>query len=127
MRPRTPLPTELRQALEEVFGEPVDGVAVHQNSWFARCHGRIRATTRRNAIYLCGSLDDFYADPELLLHEYYHVLRQWNRGRLRLSDYVAEWWRRGYFENRYERHARRFARTRLPAFRRALARARSRT
>jgi hypothetical protein len=50
-----------------------------------------------------------------VLHEYYHVLRQWNRGRMSLASYLAEWLRRGYFNSRYERQARRFARLRRPA------------
>jgi hypothetical protein len=31
-----------------------------------------------------------------------------------LASYLAEWLRRGYLENRYERQARRYARLRLP-------------
>jgi hypothetical protein len=49
-----------------------------------------------------------------VLHEYFHVLRQWNRGRMSLASYLIEWLRRGYFENRYERQARRYARLTLP-------------
>ena len=89
---------------------------------FARLHGRARATTRRNTIYLRGSLEEFFADPELVLHEYFHVLRQWNRGRLSQWAYVREWWRHGYWQNRYERQARRFVRMRVKAYARALAR-----
>jgi hypothetical protein len=37
-------------------------------------------------------------------------------------DYVVEWWRRGYWQNRYERQARRFVQLRLGAFQQALAR-----
>jgi hypothetical protein len=58
-----------------------------------------------------------------MLHEYYHVLRQWNRGRLTTWRYLLESLRRGYTENRYERHARRFAGSRLAAFERLLGRA----
>ncbi|MCE3285061.1 MAG: putative RHS-repeat protein [Steroidobacteraceae bacterium] len=121
MRTRDRMPVELRRVLEELFGDSVDDVVLRERSLFAWLHGRARATTRRNAIYLRGSLEDFFADPELMLHEYFHVLRQWNRGRMNLRDYLAEWWRHGYWENRYERQARRFVRLRLAAFRRALA------
>ena len=114
------MPAELRRALAEIFGDPVDEVVLRERSVFAWLHGRARATTRRNTIYLRGSLEQFFADPELMLHEYFHVLRQWNRGRMNLPDYLVEWWRRGYWENRYERQARRFVRLRLAAFRRAL-------
>lgn len=115
------MPAATRRALRELFGDPVDEVVLHEHSWFARLHGHATATTRRNAIYLRGSADDFFADPALLLHEYFHVLRQWNRGRMSVSDYLVEWWRRGYWANRYERQARRFVRLRLAAFRQLLA------
>ena len=122
MLTRDRMPAELRRALTAVFGDPVDDVVLREHSWFARLHGRATATTRRNTIFLRGSADDFFANPELLLHEYFHVLRQWNRGRMNLVDYLLEWYRRGYWHNRYERQARRFVTLRLAAFRDALAR-----
>jgi hypothetical protein len=114
------MPADLRRALSELFGEDVDDVELRERSWFARLHRGARATTRRNTIYLRDSLGDFYADPELMLHEYFHVLRQWNRGRMSLSDYLLEWLRRGYWHNRYERQARRFVGLRRATFERAL-------
>ena len=106
------MPAPLRAALERTFGEPIDAVEIVEHSRYARLHWGARATTRRNRILLRGSAEEFFADPDLLLHEYYHVLRQWNRGRLSVWRYLVEWLRRGYWQNRYERHARRFARTR---------------
>jgi hypothetical protein len=116
MRTRDVMPVELRQALTELFGDSVDDVELHERSWFARLHRGARATTRRNTIYLRGTLAEFFASPELMLHEYFHVLRQWNRGRMSLWDYLVEWSRRGYWHNRYERQARRFVALRLHAF-----------
>ena len=111
------LPAPERAALAQVFGEPVDDVEIVEHSWYARLHRGARATTRRNRILLPGPVEDFLADPDLVLHEYYHVLRQWNRGRLGLGRYLLEWLRRGYEGSRYERHARRYARTRLARYR----------
>ena len=122
MRTRDRMPVELRRALSEVFGDPVDDVVLREHSWFAMLHRHASATTRHNTIYLRGSVDDFFADPELLLHEYFHVLRQWNRGRMNVVDYLLEWSRRGYWQNRYERQARRFVKLRLAALRVAMAR-----
>ena len=122
MLTRDRMPAGLRQALTDVFGDSVDEVVLREHSWFAQLHGRATATTRRNTIYLRGSAEDFFASPELMLHEYFHVLRQWNRGRMNVVDYLAEWWRRGYWQNRYERQARRFVQLRLAAFRGAMAR-----
>jgi hypothetical protein len=115
MRTADLMPAALRAALVELFGDEVDDVVLVEHSAYARLHGGARATTRRNRILLRGSAAEFFADPELVLHEYYHVLRQWNRGRMSLASYVAEWLRRGYFNSRYERQARRFARLRRPA------------
>jgi hypothetical protein len=106
------MPERLRAALALTFGEPIDDVEIVEHSLYARLHWGARATTRRNRILLRGSAQEFFADPDLVLHEYYHVLRQWNRGRLSLWRYLVEWARRGYWQNRYERHARRYARSR---------------
>src|SRR5512145_3236400 len=109
------MPERLRASLVALLGEAVDAVEIVERSWYARLHLGARATTRRNRILLRGTAAEFFADPELVLHEYFHVLRQWNRGRLSIAWYVAEWLRRGYWHNRYERQARRYTRLRLPA------------
>ena len=109
------MPAVLRTALAAVFGDDVDDVEIVERSWYARLHFGARATTRRNRILLRGTAAEFFADPELLLHEYFHVLRQWNRGRLSIVAYLAECARRGYWRNRYEHQARRFVALRLPA------------
>jgi hypothetical protein len=103
------MPPALRAALAELLGDEVDEVEIVERSWYARLHLGARATTRRNRILLRGTAAEFFADPELVLHEYFHVLRQWNRGRLSIASYLAEWLRRGYWRNRYEHQARRFA------------------
>ncbi len=97
----------------EIFGQAACEVRVVPNSLYARLHGRADATTRRNVIYLRGPLQSFLADPELMLHEYFHVLHQWRSGRLTLLRYVLEWLRRGYWNNRFEREARAFTATHL--------------
>jgi hypothetical protein len=109
------MPGPLRSALVALLGDAVDDVEMVERSWYARLHPGARATTRRNRILLAGSAAEFFADPELVLHEYYHVLRQWNTGRLSLGRYLREWLRRGYWRNRYEHQARRYARMQLPA------------
>ena len=115
MRTADVMPAALRSALVELLGDEVDGVEIVEHSRYARLHAGARATTRRNRILLPGSAAQFFADPELVLHEYFHVLRQWNRGRMSIASYLGEWLRRGYRDNRYERQARRYARLALPA------------
>ena len=74
-------PNDVQQALEGLFGEPVGHIKVIQYSIYVRFHWRAIATTRRNRIYLRGSGKEFFADGPLVLHEYFHVIRQWAHGR----------------------------------------------
>lgn len=120
MRTAEAMPAALRRALIALLGEDVDDVEIVEHSWYARLHRGARATTRRNRILLRGSAAEFFADPALVLHEYFHVLRQWNVGRLSTAAYVREWLRRGYWNSRYERQARRFVALRLAEFRERL-------
>lgn len=104
-----PVPEAVGAALELLFGERVDEVRVIEHSLYVRLHGRAVATTRRRRIYLRGSAADFFHNPWLMLHEYYHVLRQWEPGTLTLTRYALEWLRRGYWNNLFEVEAREFA------------------
>jgi hypothetical protein len=122
MARRPPPPEHVRLALEAVFGADVSRVAIMENSLFARLHGRAIATTRRRRIYLRGSAADFFEDPALMLHEYCHVLKQWEPGSLTTARYVLEWLRRGYWDNRFEIEAREFATDNLYRFRALLRR-----
>jgi hypothetical protein len=103
------LPGSLRTALEAVLGESVSHVHVIEHSLYARLHPCAIATTRRRRIYLRGSADEFFDDPRLMLHEYCHVLKQWEPGDLTLTSYCLEWLRHGYWNNRFEVEARAFA------------------
>jgi len=107
-RPVAP-PEAVLKALERLLGEPVDHVRVIEHSWFARLHGRAVATTRERRIYLRASAQDFSANPWLMLHEYCHVIRQWQAGTLTVGRYLRECLRRGYWNNRFEVEARAFA------------------
>jgi hypothetical protein len=111
------LPPSVAAALEQLFEEPVDGVIVIEHSRYAKLHWGISATTRPNRIFLAMSGVEFVANPELLLHEYYHVLCQWRTGYLTRWRYAVESVRRGYRENRYEQEAREFAAAALETYR----------
>jgi hypothetical protein len=110
------VPQRARQSLERVFGEPVHGVLVIECSRYARAHRRMYATTRPNRILLAGPGDDFVDQPEIMLHEYFHVLRQWQPGALTRFRYLAESARHGYRDNRFEREAREFASAQLALY-----------
>jgi hypothetical protein len=64
------------------------------------------------------------ADPEFLLHEYFHVVHQWNAGRMTRFGYLLESARRGYWRNGFEREAREFAVRNLARYQRRLSDAR---
>jgi hypothetical protein len=81
----------------------------------------MRATTRPDRILLAITGAEFVADSEFLLHEYFHVVRQWRPGRLTRWRYLAESARRGYWANRYEQEAREFARSARERFEQYLA------
>jgi hypothetical protein len=115
------LPAHVAWALETLFDEPVTHVRIVPVSWYARLHVGMAATTRAGRILLRGSAAEFCADPELLLHEFYHVLRQWQPQRLSIWRYLWESLRRGYWHNAFELETREFVAENLPRFRALLA------
>jgi len=120
------VPGNYRSALGMTFGvdgQVIDGIIITENSDFARLHGsNTLATTRENAIYLRDSGASFIANHDLVLHEYYHVIRQWNTGALSVPGYVIESFRSGYWNNKFEVEARQFARDNVEQFKRNLER-----
>jgi hypothetical protein len=104
-----PVPERVGAALELLFGVGVNHVRVIEHSLLVRLHGRAIATTRRRRIYLRGSGAEFFQNPWLMLHEYCHVLKQWEPRKLTIARYALEWVRRGYWNNRFEVEARAFA------------------
>jgi hypothetical protein len=117
------LPQDVRSALERLLGSSVAHVRVIEHSWFARLHGGAVATTRPGRIYLRGAAADFFANPWLMLHEYCHVIRQWQPGSLTAARYLLECLRRGYWNNRFEVEARAFADANVAPLRALLPRA----
>jgi hypothetical protein len=106
---RYALPERVAASLERVFEGPVGQVKIIEYSRYARAHLGMCATTRPNRILLAISGVEFIASPEMLLHEYFHVLRQWATGRLTRWRYLVESARCGYWENQFEREAREFS------------------
>ena len=111
-----PVPDAVGAALELLFGERIGQVRVIEYSLYARLHGCNSATTRRRRIYLRGSAADFFKDPALMLHEYCHVLKQWEPRTLTVPRYLLESARRGYWNNRFEIEARAFADAHMDRF-----------
>jgi len=114
-------PKDVQLALEGLFGVSVANIRVVQYSIYVRFHARAIATTRPDRIYLRGSGKEFFADAPLVLHEYFHVIRQWAVGDLTIARYLVECFRRGYWDNRYEIEAREFASSEIFRYRALLA------
>jgi len=104
-------------ALTSLFGDNVARVKVIEHSLFARLHWNAVATTRRRRIYLRHSAEEFFNDPALMIHEFFHVMHQWEPRLLTTVRYVIESLRRGYWNNRFEVEARRFTQNNLSSFR----------
>lgn len=117
---RYQLPHPVAAALEQVFEESVRHVTIIEGSCYAKLHRGMAATTRPNRILLSISGAEFASNPELLLHEYYHVLCQWRTGYLNRCRYMLESVRYGYRQNRYEQEAREFASANLDQYREIL-------
>ncbi len=114
------LSAETLAALSRVLGADASVVRLIEHSWRVRWHPRMHATTRRNRIYLRGTVEAFAADPALVLHEYFHVIEQWAPKRLTRWRYLVEWLSRGYQDNRFEVEAREYVDRNLGRFRRLL-------
>jgi hypothetical protein len=120
-----PVPQSVRTGLEKFFGDGVERVEVIEYSFFARLHWTAQATTRPGRIYLRESAEDFFNDPALMLHEYFHVMKQWEPRLLTIARYVLESLRRGYWNNRFEVEARKFTQGNLQRFTVLLTRSRT--
>ncbi len=122
---RKALPESGRIALAKFFGDDIALVEVIEKSFFARLHWNAIATTRRRRIYLRGNAEGFFNDPALMMHEYFHVMKQWEPHVLTSRRYVVEWLRHGYWSNRFEVEARRFTADNLYRFTLSLIRSRT--
>jgi RHS repeat-associated protein len=80
---------KMKKCLEEIFGEKIDDVQViidppmvyRHHGEDAQGNPKLGATTRVNKIYINMTCDQFWGGPpKFILHEYFHVLRQWAKG-----------------------------------------------
>ncbi len=108
------VPEEIKRAVSKAFESSfnrdklmdlnlnIDSVNVIENSRWANFvsgftelvtlgNYYIAATTQKDTIYLSvhTSAAMFFSDHELVLHEYYHVLMQWNNNRMNNFSYLV--------------------------------------
>ena len=110
------MPTYVISALEDLFAESVADIKVIEHSWYAAIHGNILATTRTERILLNMDGLTFSALPELVLHEYFHVVKQWRNGELTAFKYVIESAKNGYINNKYEIATNRYVQRNIVRF-----------
>ncbi|MFM7707394.1 MAG: hypothetical protein ACKO9D_05145 [Gammaproteobacteria bacterium] len=120
------LPEDWTLTLIALFDEAaVRSVVVRERVWWLLPLPWVAAITGPSRIWLRGRAEDFLADPEFVLHEYCHVINQWDTRRLSIYRYLREWWRVGYWRNVYEMEARAFAAREVGRCRQLLAAARA--
>jgi len=113
------LPDKQRTVLADMFNVPVsdiDQIKLEAYSDFAVEHFAY-ATTRVNAIYVNDSSEGFLARPLTVLEEFYHVLQQWNTGKMTLMSYAWESMKNGYDNNKYEIEAKTWAKNNAQLYR----------
>jgi hypothetical protein len=119
----------MRRCLERAFGEPPgslarSGIVIRPHSLVSTIHLGY-ATTRRGRLYLPGDCNEFWSDPHWVLHEYFHLLRQWRPRTLSVFRYVAAALRHPsapHARNRFEKEADAFARAHVAELVECLAR-----
>ncbi|MFA5260384.1 MAG: RHS repeat-associated core domain-containing protein [Candidatus Omnitrophota bacterium] len=108
---------KMKKCLELIFRESVSDVnVIRDDFWLNVFHGGSYATTRRNRIVVKGDINEFWLYKHTVLEEYYHVLKQWNKGTLTRTRYLIELMKKGYDKNKYEIQAKTFADTNLEDF-----------
>lgn len=114
------MPDHMIIALEDLFCESVDHIQVIEHSRYAALHGRILATTRKELILLNMGGETFSRLPELVLHEYYHVVKQWRNDELTAFKYIIESVKNGYINNKYEVATNRYVQQNIVRFKHLL-------
>ena len=73
----------MKKCLEKILGESVDNVEVKEDKEFVNQHFiSSGAVTRPGKIFISMSCDQSFGNdwPDFILHEYYHVVKQWAKG-----------------------------------------------
>jgi hypothetical protein len=90
------IPAPVRRALESIFGEgSTAAVQVVRRPWYVRAHlvfagARSGSVTRPSRIYTNLPADVFFGADQHVLHEFYHVIEQWNRQRMSRIGYLVQ-------------------------------------
>jgi uncharacterized protein RhaS with RHS repeats len=108
----------MKNCLEKIFKTDVNKVKIIEKINPASSY---EATTRKNTIIIYEPCSEFLNDADTVLHEYYHVLEQWDTKRLFWLRYGWQYLLHGYNNNKYEKDARRFAKKHRNEYEKCLA------
>lgn len=107
----------VKGCLDKIMGEDVKDVIVTSDPAMAFPY----AFTQVNTIVTRDSCSGFFGKPEIVIEEYFHVVRQWNTGRLSSFGYLRDnWTDGGYAKNRWEKEAKNFAAEKLKEFQKCI-------
>ncbi len=84
---------KMKKCLEKILGEPIDNVQVFEDKEFVNQHFITSgAVTRPGKIFISMSCDQFFGNdwPDFILHEYFHVVKQWGKG-MGYIEYGFNW------------------------------------
>lgn len=117
---RYTIPPQIENALERLFSDPkfdpprIASIEVIYSPAFVRLHGiRSGSVTRPGRIHTNLSEELFFALDKHVLHEFYHVVQQWDRDKMSVVGYLLR-------ARRREREARDFSQAFLEEYRRLL-------
>jgi len=115
------LSSHMLSCLQQIFTADAADIANVEVISTPKSGGKWFATTRPNLIIAYVPCNEFFAQHESVLEEYYHVLRQWKTGEMTLLGWLWETAKHGYEGNKFEIEAKAFASAALPIFDKCLS------
>jgi len=104
---------KMKGCLEKILEENIDNIEVHEDKLFVNLHGiKSGAVTRPGKIYISMTCNDFFQNdwPDFILHEYFHVTKQWAKG-MSIPGYLLDHKKKeGDAQGFGEKHAERLKR-----------------
>lgn len=109
------LSADMSKCLKELFGPDVDQVEILERQ--KKKEPKYIITTRKNKIILrWPTCEDFKKMDAVVLEEYFHVIKQWNTGKMTKLKYGIEHMKNGYDNNKFEVEAWEFVSQNIDAY-----------
>ena len=102
---------KMKKCLEKILHESVDNIEVIEDKEFVNQHFITSgAVTRPGKIFISMTCDEFFNSdwPVFILHEYFHVTKQWAKG-MTILGYLLDWRNKEHDAQQFgEQNAKRF-------------------